>query len=327
MPPRSEEVQWQLGPTTVHGTLLTPEGPGPFPAVVLVAGSGPTDRDWNSPLLPGTNGSARLIARALAEHGFASLRYDKRAAGPHAAANMRILMGTLSMRSHVEEFAEGVRLLARRQDIQPTRIFGLGHSEGTLHVLDYQLTNPAVPLAGLILAGPPARPVGAVARWQLAAQAATRPDGDALLALFDEAVTRFLHGEPAAPDSALPEGLRNLLAALEAPANLPFARELWTADAASRLRRVQVPVLVIIGKKDIQVDWQLDGELLAQATQRHPDATLLFPDNANHVLKHECRPRAQLVPGEVLSRYNAEDTRLDPETIGAIVTWLAARAA
>ena len=49
----SSEVTWQLDSTTVYGTLVRPSGPGPFPAVVMGAGSGPTDRDWNSPLLPG----------------------------------------------------------------------------------------------------------------------------------------------------------------------------------------------------------------------------------------------------------------------------------
>ncbi len=70
------DVQWRLDATTVDGTFVRPVGSGPFPAVVMVAGSGPTDRDWNSPLLPGTNGSARLLAEALARAGFASLRYD-----------------------------------------------------------------------------------------------------------------------------------------------------------------------------------------------------------------------------------------------------------
>ncbi len=65
----SLEVNWPMGETTVYGTVVKPSGPGPFPAVVMVAGSGPTDRDWNSPLLPGTNGSARLLAEALAQAG------------------------------------------------------------------------------------------------------------------------------------------------------------------------------------------------------------------------------------------------------------------
>src|SRR5437588_12470388 len=108
----SSEVTWQLGSTTVYGTLVRPLGPGPFPAVVMVAGSGPTDRDWNSPLLPGSNGSARLIAESLARAGIASLRYDKRASGPHAHENMQTLSGKLSMKSHVVEIAGAVRILA-----------------------------------------------------------------------------------------------------------------------------------------------------------------------------------------------------------------------
>src|ERR1051326_6858409 len=74
----SSEVNWQLDSTTVYGTLVRPSGPGPFPAVVMVAGSGPTDRDWNSPLLPGSNGSARLIAEALARAGIAAPAHHKR---------------------------------------------------------------------------------------------------------------------------------------------------------------------------------------------------------------------------------------------------------
>ena len=86
----SSEVNWQLGETTVYGTLVRPVGPGPFPAVVMVAGSGPTDRNWNSPLILGSNGSARLLAEALAH---ASLRYDKRGVGPHARETLPLLIG------------------------------------------------------------------------------------------------------------------------------------------------------------------------------------------------------------------------------------------
>jgi dienelactone hydrolase len=68
------EVTWHLDDIEMHGTLVRPDGDGPFPAIVFVAGSGPTDRDWCSPLLPGTNGSARLLAAVFAEAGIASLR-------------------------------------------------------------------------------------------------------------------------------------------------------------------------------------------------------------------------------------------------------------
>jgi len=323
---RSEDVQWQLEATTVDGTLRTPPGPGPFPAVVMVAGSGPTDRDWNSPLLPGANGSARLIAEELADAGFASLRYDKRGTGPRARENMRHLVGRVNMQSFADELGGGVRLLAGRPDIRAGRIFGLGNSEGTLHVLHYQLEKPPLPLAGMVLTGPPGRTVGDVARAQLAAQAAGVPGADALMALYDAAIGRFLAAEPIAPDSALPEGVQALLKSLEAPANLPFARELWTADATSLLDAIDVPVLIVIGKKDIQVDWQADGQLISRAIEGRPHITAVFPDDANHLLKYEPQDRSRLVAADVGARYNAAGGRLDAATVETIVQWLAARA-
>lgn len=319
---QSSEVHWSLGPTTIDGTLVKPRGTGPFSAVVMAAGSGPTDRDWNSPLLPGQNGGARLLAEALAVAGFASLRYDKRAAGPRAAENMRVLTGALSMESHREEYAGAVTLLAAMSDIRTEEIFGLGHSEGTLHVLNYQLEHPAVPLAGIILAGPPGRAVGAVARSQLAAQAAAVQNGDALLALYDEAIRRFEAGLAAQPDPALPEGVKNLIAALESPANLPFSRELWGADASRLIANVAVPVLVIIGKKDIQVDWQADGGPLAAASRGKRDVTFVYPDDANHVLKYEPQERTALNAAAVGAGYNAESAALDHDTLEVIVDWL-----
>ncbi|HEX6477564.1 MAG TPA: alpha/beta hydrolase [Ktedonobacteraceae bacterium] len=322
----SSEVNWQLDSTTIYGTLVRPFGPGPFPAVVMVAGSGPTDRDWNSPLLPGSNGSARLIAEALAQAGIASLRYDKRGSGPHARENVPLLIGKVSMQSFVDELAGAVRVMASQEYVRSGRIFALANSEGTLHALNYQLHNPEIPFAGLVLAGPPGRAVGAVARSQLAAQAARVPNGDALLALYDAAITRFLAGEPIAPDPSLPEGVQMLLESLETPANLPFARELWMADAAPLLRQVNVPALVIIGKKDIQIDWQADGEPLQRAAAGHEKVTFLFPENANHVLKEELRPREDVVPAEMAESYNGPDTHLDPQALASILAWLAAHA-
>ncbi|HLH63809.1 MAG TPA: alpha/beta fold hydrolase [Ktedonobacteraceae bacterium] len=318
----SSEVNWPLDSTTVYGTLVRPTGPGPFPAVVMVAGSGPTDRDWNSPLLPGSNGSARLLAEALGQAGFASLRYDKRVSGPHARENVPLLIGKLSMQSHVDELAGAVRTVAEQPYVRSDRIFALANSEGTLHALNYQLHNPAIPLAGLILIGPPGRAVGTVARSQLAAQAASIPNGEALLALYDAAINRFLAGEPTNPDPALPEGVQMLLKGLETPANLPFARELWMADAAPLLRQVNVPVLVVIGKKDIQVDWQADGEPLQRAAEGHKEITFLFPENANHVLKQELRPRSELIAPSITESYNGPNTRLDPEALSSILEWL-----
>ena len=322
----SIEVTWPLDATTMYGTIVKPGGSGPFPAVVMVAGSGPTDRDWNSPPLPGSNGSARPIAEALARAGIASLRYDKRAAGPHARESMSSLIGKVSMQSHVDELAGAVRTMAEQRYVRDGRIFALTNSEGALHALNYQLRSPAMPFAGLVLTAPPGRPVGSVARSQLAAQAASVPNGDELMGLYDAAIARFQAGEPIAPDPSLPHGVQLLLQSLEAPANLPFARELWLADASALLAQVNVPVLVVIGKRDIQVDWQADGEPLQRAVAGRADVSFLFPEHANHVLKHEPRPRSELAAAEIMESYNGPDARLDAEVQNGILAWLAAHA-
>ncbi|MBO0782986.1 MAG: alpha/beta hydrolase, partial [Ktedonobacteraceae bacterium] len=77
-------------------------------------------------------------------------------------------------------------------------------------------------------------------------------------------------------------------------------------------------------KKDLQVDWQADGEPLKQAAAGHEGVTFFFPENANHVLKQELRPRSELVPVETTESYNGPDTRLDQESLARILQWLAA---
>ncbi len=322
----STEISWPLDSTTMYATLVRPSGAGPFLAVVMVAGSGPTDRDWNSPLLPGTNGSARLLAEALARVGIASMRYDKRASGPHIRENVQALIGKISMQSHLDELTGAVAMLAGQDYVRKDKLFALTNSEGALHALNYQVSQPAIPFAGLVLTAPPGRTVGAVGRSQIAAQVAGIPDGAAIMTAYDAAITHFLAGESIAPDASLPQGVQMLLQGLSAPANLPFARELWIADAAALLRQIQVPVLIVIGKKDIQVDWQADGELLQQAAAGKSDVTFVFPENANHVLKYEPKNRADIQPTEVAAGYNAPDTHLDDEVQAAILKWLAAHA-
>ena len=314
-------VTWQVDETTMEGTLVVPSGDGPFPAVVMVAGSGPTDRDWNTPLLIGTNGSARLLAEAFARAGLASLRYDKRASGPRAREVVMAMIGRVSMQSHLDELAAAVRHLASDPRVRRDRIFIVGNSEGTLHAINYSLHHTDLPLAGLVLIAPPGRSIGAVARSQIAAQVAPLPEGEAIMSLYDAAVVRFEAGLPVDADPSLPPGIQGLLQGLSAPVNLPFPRQLWITDGAQLLPQVQVPVLVVIGQKDIQVDWRADGQPLQLAAAGLTDVTFAFPEHANHVLKHEARPRSEL-GGQVAATYNADEAILDPEGTKTIIDWL-----
>lgn len=321
LPYSVEEITWALDDTTMAATLTLPEGDGPFPAVVFVAGSGPTDRNWNSPLLPGRNGSAALLADELTRAGYATLRYDKRFTGPFAQENMPKLLGNVSFQSHLDELASAVDTLAAQPDVDPAQIFVLANSEGTLHALNYQTSGPAIPFAGLILTGAPGRPMTDVLHQQISENVlAAEPNRDELLALWDEAIAAFLAGERAALDPALPAGVQQVWAGLTAPANQPFSAELLAAKPAGLLAATAAPVLVLIGQKDIQIDWQADGAVLEAAAG--DNVTFSYPPNANHVLKLEEKPADELTAADGAT-YNAPDRVLDPETVQIILDWLA----
>jgi len=308
----SEEVTWDVDGISVRGTLTRPVGMGPHPGIVFVAGSGPTDRDWCSPLLSGTNCSGRLMAEALTREGFMTLRYDKRASGPHAQENARRL----------DELIGAIDTLRSDGDVDPARLFVLTSSEGAIHALHYQLQATDRRFAGLVLTGAPGRSIGQVARSQILAQTANLENGDLLMNEYDAAIAAFMADEPVTPDPSLPEGMRGLLLSLTAPVNLPFSRELWSSDPAALIAKVTEPVLVVIGKKDIQADWQADGGALESAAARGGNVTFAYPPDADHVLKHEEKPRDALVAADVGARYNSEGRGLDPEALGVIVDWL-----
>ncbi|HWD61577.1 MAG TPA: alpha/beta fold hydrolase [Humibacter sp.] len=318
----SANVSWVLDDITMEGTVVRPDGNGPFPAVVLVAGSGPTDRDWCSPMLPGSNGSGRLFAEAFANVGIASLRYDKRASGAHVMENLPKLIGTMSMASHLDELVAAVDALAAQEFVDATRIVGLGNSEGTLHVLHYTTSDQRVPFVGLVLAAPPGRPIRDVLLAQLALQASRLPGGAELMPKIEEAAARYAAGDSMDPDPALPESVRLVLSSFEAPANLPFARELWVESAVDTIARVGIPTLVLIGGNDVQIDQHADGDPLQQAAAGNADVTFAFPAHANHVFKEDSRTPQEVAasPG---NGYNEPGTRLDPESVTIVLDWLA----
>lgn len=317
----SSEVSWQLDGITMHGTVVRPDGGGRVPAAVLVAGSGPTDRDWCSPFLPGTNGSARLLADALAEAGIASLRYDKRGSGPSAAADMPRLIGRLSMQSYLDELVAAVGVLAAQECADSSSIVGLGNSEGALHVLHYATRAQRIPFAGLVLVAPPGRPMKDILVAQLALQAAQVSNGAELMSSVRAATAQYEAGEPMDLDPQLPDTIKMVLSSFETPANLPLARELWSEDATRLLPNVRTPTLVLIGGHDLQVDQHADGDPLQAAAAGMSNIAFAFPPTANHVLKEDTRTAAEVIatPG---NGYNADGTRLDPEALQTILSWL-----
>ncbi len=319
---KSQDISWDIDATVVDATVTTPDQQGVYPGVVFVAGSGPTDRNWESPLLPGSNGSARLLAEYLTSHGYVTIRYDKRASGPRAMQNVALLAGRISLESHFEELQGAVGALLSRPEVDGARVFVLTSSEGALHAFYYQTHAGVVPFRGLVLTGAPGRAMNDIANYQVVSQLSGLPNGQELVSRYRKLIERFESGLPFVPDAGLPEGVNALVGNLSAPVNQPFSREFWSFRPADYMQKIRQPMLVVIGKKDIQTDWKLDGGALEKAARRRPDVTFFYPENANHVLKRDPTPRAELTAANAVQNYNGPDAVLDPETCQTIVHWL-----
>lgn len=318
----NREVTWKVLDMSMYGTITAPTDKEAHSAVIFVAGSGPTDRNWCSPALPGTNGSAKLLAEALASQGFLTLRYDKLASGPHVKANLSKFAGKLSMQSHMDELKGAVKTVVSEKNIDKDNLFVLTSSEGAIHAVNYQLQAKVNHFKGLVLTGAPGRAIGEVGRNQIFNQIRSLPNAEILMKPYDEAIVQFLANKPIVMGPSLPDGIKLLLRALENPYNLPFARELWTYSLPEYIAGINEPMLVVIGKKDIQIDWKIDGRALENATAQKTAVSFAYPENANHVLKHEAMPVEKLTAEYVGLHYNALDAELDKEAANAIFNWL-----
>jgi pimeloyl-ACP methyl ester carboxylesterase len=269
VPPRSVielPFAFRSGTLSLPGTLAMPANYGtPIPVALIVAGSGPTDRNGNSagPLRAQNNSNLyAILAWQLAEAGIASVRYDKRALGDNL---QKIDIAQTSIDDFVADVIAGARrLLADRRF---SKVILIGHSEGAELVL--QAVNRGAPASGIVMMSGPGRPIMTVLREQLSKQ--LPPEG---LVKWDSASARYLRGEEAG--DVLP-GLRPLLL----PVNRKFMQTWVKYDPAAEIARVKVPVLIVQGARDIQVS-EADACALKAA---QPAAKLVVIPGANHVYK------------------------------------------
>jgi pimeloyl-ACP methyl ester carboxylesterase len=245
----------------LSGTLLKPPGVTHPPVVLLIGGSGPTDRNGNQ---GGAGpGELRQLAEALAQRGIASLRYDKRGIGRSAVAGLR--EQDLVLDTFVEDAAGWLKWLQQRPDLGAPIV--AGHSEGGLIAI---LLAKRVPVSGVVLIATPGRPLGDVLRDQLQRNGIPAPLlGDALATL-----AALERGETV-------RDVKPELAALFRPSVQPFMRSMLAVDPARELAGLKLPAMVVSGGHDLQVG-AADAALLAKARQ---DAVRLDIAAMNHVLK------------------------------------------
>lgn len=242
----------------LEGTMLVPAGCGPVPVVLVIPGSGPTDRDGNAPRM------YRLLAEALAERGIASVRYDK--AGIGASKKAAPPMDQFVFERGADDAALFVRAL--HEDARFARVIVAGHSEGSLLGI---LASRRAKVDGLVSIAGAGRPIGKVLREQLAKNI-TDP---ALLAKVDAILAALGRGEHVT--DVPPE-----LATVFHPSIQGYFISWMKYDPPAELRDAPIAhVAVVQGTTDVQVSME-DATLLAAA---RPDARLVAIDGMNHVLK------------------------------------------
>jgi len=316
----AEELTFEAAGITVHGTITRPAVDGTFPALLMIPGSGPTDRDWNSRLLPGNNGSGRLLAEALARRGVVVLRYDKRGTG------QTDFPGDLCWDDYLAEQRAGLALLAADPAVDPNLIFPAGHSEGGVHAVRLA-DDPGIALAGLILLATPGQPMleTVIEQVQDKIRLGNVPaEKEAqMLGSLRTVLDQFVAGEEM--DLSLlggDAGLLSVAIAFRQPAARSFISEILVFDPAAALAASGLPVLILNGDRDMQVKPSPDADLL-EAAALGAGLAVIRRDiaEADHVLKLEQTPVEQLGP-HLAVHYNAEERMIHPQVVETIAEWL-----
>jgi len=285
---------------SISGTLLVPKADKKIPVVLIIAGSGPTDRDGNSTALPGKSNTYKMLAEALAAEGVASLRYDKRAIGESRAAAGGSEAG-LRFDMYVDDAAGWIAQL--RGDARFSRVIVAGHSEGSL--VGMVAANKAKADAFVSIAGIAHRASDVIRdqlRPQIGAIASLWQDSESILTSLDQ-------GKVVDP---LPASIQAIpgLASLYRPSVQPYMISWFKYVPSVEIARLNIPVLLLQGTTDIQVS--VDEAKALKAAK--PDAELVLIDGMNHVLKTAPADRAQNA-----ATYSNPDLPIVPEVPKAIL--------
>jgi uncharacterized protein len=291
--------EFQSGTFTLPGTLTLPANYSTqIPVALIVAGSGPTDRNGNSagPLRAQNNSNLyAILAWQLADAGIASVRYDKRVIGDNLK---KVDIATTSIDDFVADAIAGARKLVA--DRRFSKVILIGHSEGAELVL--QAANRGAPVAGIVMLSGAGRPIGVVLREQLSRQLSPED-----VVKWDSAFARYLRGEPTGD-------VNPALSSLLVPMNRKFMQTWVKYDPAAEIARVRVPVLIVQGALDIQVS-EADARALKAA---QPAAKLVVIPLANHVF----RAAENTDRMTQLKLYTDPTIPIVPELTPAITDWI-----
>ncbi|MFK7740823.1 MAG: alpha/beta hydrolase family protein [Planctomycetota bacterium] len=345
VPYRSEEVTFGHDPSgdldatfrvgtrdagvTIAGTLTLPEGPGPFPAAVMISGSGPQDRDES---LLGHK-PFWVIADHLTRRGIAILRCDDRGVGKSTGD-----FGAATSQDFATDARAALRYLATRSEIDPGRLGLIGHSEGGLIAPMVASGPDRDALQFAVLIAPPAVNIRDIIVHQSRLMAAAEGASDDDLALNEELTGKALtavakHADsdrrqkalqtiveafwPKLPDEdrkQLGDDPKTLLRQLRS-LNTPWMHWLLAYDPVPALKETRCHVLAMFGGKDLQVDPAQNRPPLEKALADCPKpATVITLAGHNHLFQHTETGKS--------SEYGELEETFSVEALTVMANWL-----
>ena len=281
----------------IFGTLCEPTKAKHFPVALIIAGSGPTDRDGNSMML--YSDCYKILAHRLARNGIASVRYDKRGIGESRAAMTK--ESDLRFDNYIDDARAWIDSL--KHSGRFTQVIVIGHSEGSLiGMIAARDADKYVSIAG----------VGNKANLILKHQLASLPEQnlpenlrDMAFSILDSLAGGHLVNE-------VPPSLGSLFR----PSVQPYLISWMRYSPQVEIAKLRIPGLIIQGTNDIQVDTN-EAKLLAAAD---PQAKLVFIKNMNHIFRILTGGRAKN-----LQTYGNPDLPISDELVKAITEFIEAR--
>jgi hypothetical protein len=258
-----DEVSIVVNGCRLVGTLKVPKADHPVDVALIIAGSGPTDRDGNTPLIPGKNNSLKMISELLYNNNIASLRYDKRGIG----ASDKVDESGLTFDTYIKDAVEWTKYL--KNDKRFSKIIIIGHSEGAL------IGMIAAEQAGIdkyvSLCGP-GEPVYLTLERQFKDSKMKQETYNYCAAIIDS--LRAGHQvNNIDPD----------LSSYFRPSVQPYLISWFKYDPSKEISKLTIPVLIVEGTTDLQVTVR-DAEMLSKASS---NSSLKIIENMNHILKYE----------------------------------------
>lgn len=287
---KETNVTLKINIDQLYGTLTVPDDVKKCPVALIIAGSGPTDRNGNNPMMK--NNSLKMLAEALAKNGIASLRFDKRGIGESKAS--AVTESSLVFENYTEDAKSWINFL--KQDKRFTQLTVIGHSEGSLiGMIAGAKANKFISIAG----------AGESADKLLKSQISSKSNKqveDMTFPIIDslKAGNKVNKVDP-------------LLNSLFRASIQPYLISWFKYDPQIEIKKLTVPVLIIQGNNDLQVSVK-DAENLSQTNK---NAELVIIDKMNHVLK--------IIDGDKqanMASYNNENLPVSETMVNKIVSFI-----